>query len=628
MGTANNTNKIKKKDYTFILAFAALGVVYGDIGTSPLYAFRICFSGEHPIAATHENVLGILSMIFWALILIISIKYLLLVLQADNDGEGGILALMALVLPKRSRSRTFILIMGLFGAALLYGDGSITPAISVLSAVEGLEVAAPEFGPYIIPITLAILFGLFLFQHQGTGTVGRFFGPIMLVWFFTIAAGGVVSISKYPGVLSALSPHHAFLFFQHHGFAGMFILGAVFLVVTGGEALYADIGHLGRAPIRLSWFIIVLPSLLLNYFGQGALVLREKAFATHPFYHLFPDWSHYWMVALATMATIIASQAIISGVFSLTYQAQQLGYLPRQRIKHTSEEEKGQIYISKINWMLFAVTAGIVIGFRTSDNLAAAYGVAVSTTMVITSLLGYVALRRIWKWSLAASIALVSFFLIIDLFFFGANMLKILQGGWLPFLLGGGVYLLMSTWIQGRESIGKELKNYMKPLKKFIEELDMRTVKKVPGTVIYMTRNPLCTPPAFLYNIKHNKIVHKKVIFLSVGYKSIPHVSYKKRIMLQKMPKGFYRIVVRYGFMDRPDIQAALKGISQKKLKIDIEKTTFILGRETLIPCKTKGMSRWRDRLYMYMSHSAEDATKYFKLPPDRVFEIGAQIKF
>jgi len=628
MATANNNNKTKKKDYRFILAFAALGVVYGDIGTSPLYAFRICFSGEHPIAATHENVLGILSLIFWALILIITIKYLILVLHADNDGEGGILALMALVLPKQGRSRTFILIMGLFGAALLYGDGSITPAISVLSAVEGLEIAAPVFGPYIIPITLAILFGLFLFQHQGTGTVGRFFGPIMLVWFFTIAAGGVVSISKYPGVLSALSPHHAFLFFQHNGFAGLFILGAVFLVVTGGEALYADIGHFGRMPIRLSWFILVLPSLLLNYFGQGALVLREKVFATHPFYHLFPDWSHYWMVALATMATIIASQAIISGVFSLTYQAQQLGYLPRQRIKHTSEEEKGQIYISKINWMLFAVTAGIVIGFRTSDNLAAAYGVAVSTTMVITSLLGYVALRHIWKWSLATSLALVSFFLIIDLFFFGANMLKILQGGWLPFLLGGAVYLLMSTWVKGRDIIGKQLKNYMKPLKKFIEELDMQSVKKVPGTVIYMTRNPLSTPPAFLYNIKHNKIVHKKVIFLSVGYKSIPHVYHKKRIMLQKMPKGFYRIVVGYGFMDRPDIQAALKGINHKKLKIDMDETTFILGRETLIPSKTKGMSRWRDRLYMYMSHSAEDATKYFKLPPDRVFEIGAQIKF
>jgi KUP system potassium uptake protein len=624
----NVTGTPKDKIYLFVLGFAALGVVYGDIGTSPLYAFRICFSGSHSITATHENVLGVLSLIFWSLILIVTVKYLLLVLHADNGGEGGILALMALVLPKRGPARSAILVMGLFGAALLYGDGTITPAISVLSAVEGLKVAAPVFSPYIIPITLLILFGLFLFQHRGTGTVGRFFGPVMLVWFLTIAAAGLASILKYPAVFSSLNPLHAFLFFRHHGFAGLFILGALFLVVTGGEALYADIGHFGRAPIRLAWFVIVLPSLLLNYFGQGALVLRSEAAALHPFYNLFPDWSHYAMVGLATMATIIASQAIISGVFSLTSQAQQLGYLPRQKINHTSEKEKGQIYIAKINWMLFAATAGIVIGFRTSDNLAAAYGVAVSTTMVITTILGYVALRSIWKWSPAASAALAAFFLIIDLTFFGANMLKILQGGWLPFLLGGFVYLLMSTWVKGREIIKKQLKDYMQPLKKFIDELDMRTVKKVPGTVIYMTRNPLSTPPAFIYNIKHNKIVHEEVVFLSIGYKNVPHVRSNKRIMLQKLPKGFYRILVRYGFMDQPDIQAAMKIVSRKHLKIDLDETTFILGRETLIPSKAIGMSRWRDGLYMRMSHSAEDATKYFNIPPDRVFEIGAQIKF
>jgi KUP system potassium uptake protein len=623
-----NEDTLKKKTPLLILAFSALGVVYGDIGTSPLYAFRICFSGGNSIAATPENVLGVLSLIFWALILIITVKYLLLVLRADNEGEGGILALMALVLPKRGRAHTIILVMGLFGAALLYGDGTITPAISVLSAVEGLEVAAPVFGPYVIPITLAILFGLFLFQYRGTGTVGRFFGPVMMIWFLVIAGGGIASISKHPAIFSALNPFHAFLFFKHHGLAGLFILGALFLVVTGGEALYADIGHFGRSPIRLAWFVIVLPSLLLNYFGQGALVLRDKTFATHSFFYLFPDWSHYAVVALSTMATIIASQAIISGVFSLTYQAQQLGYLPRQKIRHTSEEERGQIYISKINWMLFAATAGIVVGFRTSGNLAAAYGVAVSTTMVITTILGYFALRSLAKWSPLASLSLAGFFLIIDLSFFGANMLKILQGGWLPFLLGAFVYLLMSTWVKGREIIKKQLDDYTQPLKKFIEELDRRTVKKVPGTVIYMTSNPLSTPPAFLYNIKHNKIIHQKVIFLSVGYKNVPFVPSKKRILLQRLPKGFYRIVVRYGFMDRPDIQAVLRIVNSKKFKIDINDTTFIIGRETLIPSRTIGMSRWRDKLYVQMSHSAEDATKYFNIPPDRVFEIGAQIKF
>ncbi len=618
----------ERKKYLLFLSFSALGVVYGDIGTSPLYALRVCFHGRHAIEPNPANVLGVLSLIFWSLVLVISIKYLLLILRADNQGEGGILALMELVLPKRGRRRNMILVMGLFGAALLYGDGAITPAISVLSAIEGLKIATPVFEPFIIPLTLVILFFLFLLQHRGTGGIGLLFGPIMLVWFVVLAAAGIANIAKNTGILAAINPYHAFHFFTTQGFESLYILGAVFLVVTGGEALYADIGHFGRTPIRLSWFTIALPGLLLNYFGQGALLLKDPAFISNPFYHLAPSWALYPMVLLATCATVIASQAIISGVFSLTYQALQLGYLPRLRVLHTSEEEKGQIFIPKISWTLFAVTASIVLGFQSSSNLAAAYGVAVTTTMVITTLLGYFVMRNVWNWPALAAIPVASFFFVIDISFFGANMLKILQGGWFPLLTGVTVYILMSTWIKGQAILAKQRKEHVFPLKKYIEQIDLRKVKKVAGTAIYMTESPVSTPPTFIHNMEHNKVLHRRVIFIYVGVKNFPHVRAEQRVKFKKLSEGYYLVLLRYGFMDRTDVRAAIRILQNKYLKVDLENTSFFVGSDTLLPSRSVGMSIWRDRLYLLMRRNSERAIRYFNIPPERVLEIGMQIKF
>ncbi len=610
------------------LSLASLGVVYGDIGTSPLYALRECFAGKHAVLPTEANVLGVLSLIFWALILIISIKYLVIILRADNQGEGGILALMELVLPERGNHRSTILILGLFGAALLYGDGTITPAISVLSAIEGLQIATPIFEPYIVPSTLVILFLLFFLQKQGTGDVGLVFGPVMLVWFLVIGFTGTTSIVKNFTVLAALNPYYGFLFFADNGMVSLFILGAIFLVVTGGEALYADIGHFGRAPVRLSWFTIVLICLLLNYFGQGALLLHNREAAINPFYHLTPDWALYPMVVLATAATIIASQAIISGVFSLTFQSIQLGYLPRLRVLHTSEEEQGQIYMPQVNWLLFLATAGVVLGFRSSGNLAGAYGVAVATTMVITTILGYVAMRKLWNWNRFAAVTVAAFFLIIDLSFFTANMLKVLQGGWYPLILGAMIYLLMSIWRRGQETFESQIQEYIQPVKGFMENLDLRTVKKVPGTAIYLTRSPLSTPPAFIHNINHNKIIHRRIIFIAVGTKNISHVRAEDRITFEKLPRGAYRVLVKYGYMDNPNIRAVLRIIENRHLlKIDMEETTFFLSRDTLVPTKSMGMDRWRDKLFLLMARNADRAVSYYNLPAERVFEIGTQIK-
>jgi len=628
MAIKKENKRSDSKKYLLLLSLSALGVVYGDIGTSPLYAFRVCFHGSHSVEPTHDNVLGVLSMIFWALIIIISLKYLLLILRADNQGEGGILALMELVLPEKGTFKPIILAMGLFGAALLYGDGSITPAISVLSAVEGLEVATPVFKPYIIPITLAILFLLFWIQRRGTGGVGILFGPVMLIWFFVLAVSGIVNISKNSSVYAALNPYYAYRFFEVHGFGSLFILGAVFLVVTGGEALYADVGHFGRTPIRLAWFTIVLPSLLLNYFGQGALLLKDASVAYNPFYHLSPSWALYPMVFLATMATVIASQAIISGVFSLTFQALQLGFIPRMKIEHTSEEERGQIYIPQVNWILFVVTASIVVGFQSSNNLAAAYGVAITTTMVITTLLAYFVMQGLWNWPRPLSVIVAVLFLLVDISFFGANMLKIFQGGWFPLLAAGTVYLLMTTWFTGHEVLEKQMKDYVKPLKSFLEDLDMRTVTRVSGTAIYMTESPTTTPPAFVHNINHNKVVHKGVIFIYVGVKAVPHVRAEDRVKVAKLPKGCHMVLVRYGFMDRTDMRAVVRILQNNHLKFDLADTTFFVGRDTLIPSHSVGMSKWRDRLYLLMRRNSERATKYFNIPPDRAFEIGAQIKF
>jgi KUP system potassium uptake protein len=620
----------KSRKHLVFLAFSALGVVYGDIGTSPLYALKICFYGGHSVAVTQENVLGVLSLIFWALMMVISIKYLLLILRADNQGEGGILALMELVLPKeRGRRRTLVMLVGLFGAALLYGDGTITPAISVLSAIEGLEIATPVLKPYVVPITLVILFFLFYLQRRGTGKVGLLFGPIMLTWFLVIGTVGFFHTMQNPIVFAAVNPSHALRFLMEQGFENLFILGAVFLVVTGGEALYADIGHFGKAPIQLSWFTVVLFSLLFNYFGQGALLLKNSSLVSNPFYHLTPDWALYPMVLLATCATIIASQAIISGAFSLTFQALQLGYLPKLQVLHTSEEERGQIYMPHVNWLLFAATVGVILGFRSSGNLGAAYGVAVSATMVITTVLSYVAMTDLWNWRKLVTIPVASMFLLIDGSFFSANMLKILQGGWYPLIVAGLIYLVMSTWLMGQEVIGRQLKEYVRPLRGFVSELDLRTVHKITGTAIYLTKNPFSTPPAFLYMLKHNGIIHKRIIFLSIGYKRVPYVPADKRINIQRLRDGFYRVIVRYGFMNRTDIQAAIRALNnQSRLKIDMEDTTFYVWREILLPSKSVGMSKWRDILYLLLDRNSERISKYFNIPPDRVFEIGAQIKF
>jgi KUP system potassium uptake protein len=620
----------KNKKHLVFLAFSALGVVYGDIGTSPLYALKICFYGRHSVAVTQENVLGILSLIFWALMMVVSIKYLLLILRIDNHGEGGILALMELVLPKkRGRRRILVMLFGLFGAALLYGDGTITPAISVLSAIEGLEIATPVIKPYVVPIALVILFLLFYLQRRGTGRVGLLFGPVMLTWFLVIGTVGFFQIVQNPIVFAAVNPSHALHFLTEQGFESLFILGAVFLVVTGGEALYADIGHFGKAPIQLSWFTVVLLSLLFNYFGQGALLLKNSSLVSNPFYHLTPDWALYPMVLLATCATIIASQAIISGAFSLTFQALQLGYLPRLQVLHTSEEERGQIYMPHVNWLLFAATAGVVLGFRSSGNLGAAYGVAVSATMVITTVLSYVAMTDLWNWRKLVAIPIASTFLLIDGSFFSANMLKILQGGWYPLIAAGLIYIVMSTWMMGQEVLEKQLKEYVQPLSRFVRDLDLRKVHKIPGTAIYLTKNPFSTPPAFLYMLKHNGIIHKRIIFLSIGYKRVPYVPADERINIQKLRDGFYRVVVRYGFMNRTDIKAAIRALNnQSRLTIDMQDTTFFIWRKILLPSKSVGMSKWRDILYLLMERNSERISKYFNIPPDRVFEIGAQIKF
>jgi KUP system potassium uptake protein len=611
-----------------VLAFTALGVVFGDMVTSPLNALKVCFTGARSVYPSATNVEGVLSLILWSLILVVSFKYLLIVLRADNQGEGGILALTELVLPKKGRQRAFVLGVGLFGAALLYGDGAITPAISVLSAVEGLTLAEPAFASWTAAITIAILFALFLLQSRGTESVGMLFGPVMLLWFLVLGCSGIAGIVRQPAVLAAVDPRYALRFLALQGFPSLFIVGAVFLTVTGGEALYADLGHFGRGPIRIAWFALVLPSLLLNYFGQGALLLADPASAINPFFRLLPDWTLYPLVVLAAAAAIIASQAIISGVFSLSFQAVQLGYLPRLQILHTSESKQGQIFIQPVNWALFAVTAIIVAGFRSSSALAAAYGVAVSTTMVITTALVLLVMRYRWQWPLWAAVPAAGIFFAVDITFFGANMLKIGEGAWLPLAIAAAVYVLMSTWSTGRTVISKQLRQYVRPLRSFVEGVDLRTVKRVSGTAVYLTSSPLTTPPAFVLNVQHNKTMHDRILFLYVGYKNVPHIRAEERIRVQKLPRNAYRVIVRYGFMDRTDIRAVMRVLDNRHLKIDQDKTTFFVSRDTMIPTRSIGMSLWRDHLFLLMRRNSTRVFRYFNLPPERVFEIGAQIKF
>ena len=604
--------------------------MYGDIGTSPLYALRECFHGPHSIVPSEGNVLGVLSLIFWSLIIIISIKYVIIVMRADNDGEGGILALMSLVSSTEKKSGFkyfFITTLGLFGAALLYGDGIITPAISVLSAVEGLKIATPFFNPYIIPLTVLILVSLFAVQYKGTAGVGKIFGPITFIWFIVIAVLGISSIAKNPDVLRAINPYFALHFFVDNGFHGFVILGSVFLVVTGGEALYADLGHFGKSPIKLAWFSLVLPCLLLNYFGQGALILKNVAAVENPFYYLAPEWALYPLVILATIATVIASQALISGAFSITFQALQLGFLPRMRILHTSEDERGQIYIPQINWILLVCTIALVLGFKSSSNLAAAYGIAVTSTMVITTILLSVAMVKLWKWSKLVVFFVITFFLIIDLSFWGANLLKVLQGGWVPLTMGAVIYFLMTTWHNGRKNLLNKIHEQTLSRENFVTEFLSIRMIAIPGTAIYMSSSSTGTPPPLIKNITHNRLLHKQVVILTIKFHKVPHIRLEERIQIEQPTEGFYRVIANYGFMDITNIQQIIELLDKQGIKIKMEKTTFFLGRETLIPKKKNLFEMIRDKIFILMSNNSQRATDFFNIPPTRVYEVGTQVE-
>jgi len=609
--------------YLLTLSLGALGVVYGDIGTSPLYAFRECFRPEHHMRHGVPEVIGILSLILWSLIVIISIKYLVVVMRADNRGEGGILALMSIVRGTGQR-RWFIIAIGLFGAALLYGDGMITPAISVLSAIEGLEVATPLFSLYVVPITIVVLIALFFVQRIGTAKVGSMFGPIMLVWFAVIALLGVMQIMHEPRVLAAVDPRHSVRFFLDHGKAGFFVLGAVFLSVTGGEALYADMGHFGAKPIRIAWFVAVFPSLLLNYFGQGALMLRDPHGFENPFFHSAPTWALYPMVGLSAIATVIASQAVISGAFSLTRQAVQLGYLPRLHIRHTSAREIGQIYLPSVNWALMISALGLVIAFRRSSALAAAYGVAVTATMAITTTILAVVERERWRWNLFAVIALTTAFLIVDLAFFGANIVKVMEGGWFPLLIGLIIFTLMTTWRRGREILNERLAESVMSVDDLLIGLDK--IPRVRGTAVFMTRQPSGVPTTMLHNLKHNKIVHERVVFLSVIFEETAHIAESDRVEWKDLGHGIHRLTLRFGYMDDTNIPEILEAHRDLPLKFD-QATSYFLGRERLFATARPGMAVWRERLFGWMMRNASSAADYFCLPPNQVIEVGAQIE-
>jgi len=624
--------------YLATLALAALGVVYGDIGTSPIYALRESLHGKHGIAATPENILGLLSLIVWALILVISVKYIAFVMRADNCGEGGMIALTALVAPPDSpegakqprehRTRRHVLVLvGLFGAALLYGDGMITPAISVLSAVEGLEVATPVFRPYILPITVVILIGLFAVQKHGTARIGTIFGPVMLLWFSVLAMLGAIQVIQHPDVLAAVNPVHGVQFFARNGLAGFLVLGSVFLVVTGGEALYADMGHFGRRPIRLTWFALVLPALLLNYFGQGALVILDPSAAEHPFFQLAPRWALIPLVILTTLATVIASQAIISGAFSLTRQAVQLGYLPRMDIEHTSSTQIGQIYIPALNWLLAIACVGLVLGFRSSSNLAAAYGVAVTTDMVFTTILFAVVARARWGWSVPATVAMAAAFLILDLAFWTAGISKIPNGGWFPLVVAWGFFTVMTTWKTGRRILSERLAETALPMAKLPERLASLPVARVPGTAIYMARVPNVVPHALLLNLQHNKVAHERLVFLGITTDTRAYVPDKDRVQVEQLWPNVYRVSAKFGFAEDSDVPVVLDLASRDGIQIDPSSSTFFMGREILIATERPGMAIWRERLYARLARNARRATRYFKIPPNRVVELGAEIE-
>ncbi len=616
-------------------ALAAMGVVFGDIGTSPLYTVREVFGGHHPLAVTPDNVLGILSLVFWAMTITVSMKYVLVITRADNKGEGGIMALTALALRTANAAPGVLWLLsalGIFGAALFYGDAVITPAMSVLSAVEGLEVITPLLKAYILPITLTILVLLFFFQRHGTAAVGALFGPVMMLWFSTLGVLGLWNVFQYPAVLAAVNPWYAIKFLVDNQGLAFLALGSVVLAITGGEALYADMGHFGRRAIKWAWFSFVFPLLFLNYLGQGALLLNDPKAIENPFFRLAPsELLLIPLVVLATAATVIASQAVISGAFSLTSQAMQLGYCPRIQVKFTSEREKGQIYVPNINWLLLLSVIVVVIGFRSSSNLAAAYGIAVTLTMMIDTILAFVVVRALWKWNWTYAALFLCFFVVVDFAFFSANVSKILDGGWFPLVLGLSVFALLSTWKLGRRLLYERLQKESIPLDAFLDSLAAGGPLRVDGTGIFMTAEPQGVPRALLHNLYHNKVLHKRVVLINVVTEDVPHVPDSERVRVERLPAGFFRVFVRYGFKDDPDVPGVMDlCTAQHGLTFEMMETSFFLGRETVVTMPISRHSRmayWRQILFTWMFRNADTATAFFKIPPNRVVELGAQVE-
>jgi KUP system potassium uptake protein len=610
------------------LAFGAIGVVYGDIGTSPLYAMKEAFDGPNRMPADPAHVLGLLSLITWSLVIVVSLKYTLLMMRADNKGQGGSLALLALVgqVAKGTWARHLVVLLGISAGALFYGDSMITPAISVLGAVEGLEVALPAVEDFIVPITLVVLVILFFTQSRGTAFVGRLFGPVMVIWFAVIALMGVAQILQEPRVLAALSPEYAFRFFMRYKGTAFLALGAVVLVLTGAEALYADMGHFGRKPIRRAWFYFVFPCLMLNYLGQGALLLNDPAAASNPFYRMVPDWAALPLVGLATFAAVIASQAVISGAFSLTRQAMQLGFLPRMKTVHTSATEVGQIYIPFVNWMLLVFVVALVLGFKSSSQFAAAYGVAVTGTMLIDSILVTMVMFSIWRWPSWIAGPIAAGLLVVDVAFFTANATKIPHGGWFPLAIGAFVFVLLTTWKRGRELLMARRAEEAMPEEAFLKSLSPN-VTRVTGTSVFLSGTVSGVPHAMLHNLKHNRVVHERVVFLTVVIEEVPHVGETRRLEIQHLGRRFYRFIVRYGYLDDTDIPAALRSATRFNFEFNSMETSFFLGRDTIIPSRRPGMALWRERLFAWMTRSATSAMDFFKLPPNRVVELGTQVE-
>jgi KUP system potassium uptake protein len=619
----------KSKSSLAALTLGAIGVVYGDIGTSVLYAVKEVFGSGH-VPFTVENVYGILSIFFWTLTVIVSIKYVVLVLRADNNGEGGLIAMLALAsqaVKDKPELRKWLLAVGIFGTSLFYGDGVITPAISVLSAVEGMEVVSPAFKDWVIPLTLVVLFCLFAVQKRGTGGIGRFFGPITVIWFIAIAALGVSQIVTHPEILQALSPHHAVLFMLHNPVTTFIILGAVVLCVTGAEALYADLGHFGKRPIRLAWFGIVMPALTLNYFGQGALLLARPEAVKNPFYMMAPDWALVPLVVLATLATVIASQALITGAFSVTKQVVQLGYLPRLNVQHTSVRDTGQIYIPAVNWGLFVAIVLAVVMFRSSSNLAAAYGIAVTLDMLITTTLTFFVIRYGWKYPLWLCVVATGWFFIVDLAFFSSNMLKLLQGGWFPLMIGGIIFTLMMTWKHGRDLLAEKLKADSIDLKSFLEAVFVSPPTRVTGTAVFLTAEAGTVPNAMLHNLKHNKVLHDHNLFVTVRSHEVPWIGLDRRVEIESLGHDCWQVVLHYGFKNDPDVPAALQQIRGRGCEIEPMSTSYFLSRDKVVPTMGGGMAPWREKLFAQMHHNASGAADFLSLPNNSVVELGSKIE-